>query len=281
MSKKELFADELISGMQESLRKQASAETPKLSRAAECLHSALEILEEQGLHARADEVLHLLEKLAHGTKVTKTAKVHSLQQLMEAGVTQRDLREFARGNPTAVAKLNLVLRKLGLADHEIAKFLGPGHVMSEEEARKTINPNEPGSILEFESLGPKPVEPGPGEEVLEFETLAAVKKKSRKPSRPDKDPATRGWTPEKGVKNLEEYGTPLNVYLADDCAIDVPPPGKLTKDNIDPELAELLDVPSFDVDASDDELMGLDIKEDSLEVFEKEIPLEDFEDERD
>jgi phosphotransferase system HPr-like phosphotransfer protein len=123
---KKSFEDELISGMQDELRKNASAEMPKLSRAADCLHSALEILEQQGLHARADEVLQLLEKLAKGTKVVKTAKVHSLQQLMEAGVSQRDLMNFGRGDPRAVAKLNLVLRRLGMSDHDIVKFLGPG-----------------------------------------------------------------------------------------------------------------------------------------------------------
>jgi hypothetical protein len=276
---KKVFEDELISGMQSELRKQASADRqPKLARAAECLHAALEILEQQGLQARADEVLQLLEKLARGTKVVKTAKIHSLQQLMEAGVSQRDIHEFARGNPRAVAKLNMTLRRLGMSDHEISKFLGPNHLMSEEQARKALNPNEPGSMLEFQSLSPKAPEPSGVEEALEFKSLAQKKSKLPKPDR-----HTKGLTPEKEVENLKHHGTPFN--MADDaCAVDVPPPvnrDNLRAEDMEPGFEDLLHAATFDIDASDDELMGMDIKEDTLEVFDADTQLEDFEDERD
>lgn len=274
---KEFFADELVAAMQQELVKQASAEQPSLVKAAECLHAALEIFEEQGLQARADQVLKLLEKLGQGSELLeKTAKIHSIKQLMEAGVTQRDLKEFARGNPVATAKLNLVLRKLGLSDHEIAKFLGPSKVMAEEAARKAINPNESGSILEFKSLAPK-TEESP-EESLEFTSLA-FKKKHKNPGRPDKirDPATKGLTPAKEVANLKNHGTPLNMTMADDanCAVDVPARGTMSAL---PGFEDLLS--ASDIEDSDDELMTMEIT-DNLEVFDKEIPLEDFEDERD
>lgn len=281
---KKIFEDELILGMQRELVKQASSEAPDLSKAAECLHAALEIFEQQGLHSKADQVLSLLEKIAQQrVPVKKEAKIHSLHQLMEAGVSQRDLREFARGNPIAIAKLNLALRKFGLSDHEISQFLGPTHLMSEDEARQAINPNEPGSILEFKNLAPEGPEPKGDGEFLEFKSTAGLKKKSRNPGRPDKDPATRGLTPKKEVKNLLEHGHPLNVTMADDnFSIDVPSyKNTLDKDDMFPEFSELLESPYFDVGASDDELMGIDIKEDSLEVFENDASMEDFEDERD
>lgn len=270
---KEFLNDELVAGMQQELVKQASAEQPNLVKAAECLHAALEIFEEQGLQARADQVLQLLEKIGQDAiLMEKIAKIHSLKQLMEAGVTQRDLKEFARGNPVAAAKLNLVLRKLGLSEHEIAKFLGPSKVMPEDAARKALSPNEPGSILEFKSLAPKTELPP--EESLEFKSLA-FKKKPKNPGRPDKikDPATKGLTPAKELENLKQHGHPLNMTMADDaCAIDVPGKG-----NALPGFEDLLS--ASDIDDSDDELMAMEIADD-LEVFDKEIPLEDFEDEK-
>ena len=275
--KREFLDDELIFGMSQELVKQASDEQPNLVKAAECLHAALEILEEQGLHSRADQVLQLLEKIAqqNAAPIKKEAKIHSMQQLMEAGVTQRDLKEFARGNPMATAKLNLVLRKLGLSDHELSKFLGPGKVMSEDAARKAISPNEPGSLLQ--GLAPE------AGEALEFMSLA-VKKKPKNPGRPDKikDWHTQGLTPEKEIANIKHHGTPFNMANDGNCAVDVPPPIKnLTKEDMEADFADLLNSSTFDIDASDDELMGMEIKEDSLEVSENDLPLEDFEDERD
>ena len=277
--KKELFENEMATGMQQQMRKQASAEKPKLARAAECLHAALEILEDQGLRARADEVLKLLQKLSKGPIKTAAPKVHSLQQLMEAGATQRDLRDFARGEPRAVAKLNLILRRLGMAEHEIAKFLGHSHVMSEEQAHKVLNPNEAGSTLEFESMRPGTSGTMPKEdaqpEFLEFKSMAAPKKAKA----PGKDPATKGWTPEKGVKNLKEFGTPLNVYLADDCAVDVSlPVDQNLLDASETDFQQLMQEASFDTD--DDNLLNKEILDDSLEVFDSNT-VEDFEDEKD
>ena len=278
--KTEMFVDELLLGMDSQLKKQASTEVPDLNHAAECLHSALEILEEQGLDKQAEQLLSLLEKIGTtNLPVKKASPITSIKQLMDAGVSQRDLQEFTRGVPRAIAKLTLVLYKLGLSKHEIGKFLKLDRVMSEQEAHKMLSPNEPGSILEFTSLKPEGDATEPEDEFLTFKSLAS--KKKFKIPQPNRDPHTKGLTPAKMVENIKEHGHPLN--LANDCAIEVPsPPHKdnLTKDDMDSDFADLLNSNTFDIDASDDDLLNANIKDDdSLEVIDKDIMLEDFEDE--
>jgi hypothetical protein len=231
----------------------------------------------------------------------------SIHKLMEAGLTQRDMHEFAKGNPIAKAKFNLVLRHLGYSDHQIGKFIGPTNVMSEADAKQVMDPNRsfgkiydwmknpakpidpnnpqpgedisikslpmtgPGDTLRFESLKPKPSKPGPGDEALEFKSIAQKKRSALT------DHHTKSLTPEEEVENLKHHGTPFNMA-------DVPLPfdrNNVKDTDIDPDFAELLNSPTFDFDASDDELMGMEIKEDTLEVSENEVPMEDFEDERD
>lgn len=311
---KSLFEDELVSGMENQLRKQAAAEKPvALAKAAECLHAALEIFEEQGMTARADQVLKLLQKLAQSNEARDVQQMPSLHRLMEAGLTQRDMHEFSKGNPIAKAKFNLVLRGLGYSDHQIGNFIGKTNVMSEDDAKQVIDPNRsfskiydwmkdptapvdpmnpqpgedisirsipltgPGDTISFQSMKPKS-ELGKGES-LEFKSLAQKKRSDLT------DRHTKGLTPEKMVKNLEDHGHPMN--LANDCAVDIPPPvrkGNLKDSDIEPDFMELFQSPSFDMDASDDELWGIEIKEDSLEVSENDLSmgeLDDFEDERD
>jgi hypothetical protein len=277
---KKVFENELVLGMQAQMRKQASAEKPNLVQAAECLHSALEILESHGLTARADQVLSLLQKIAQTNEVKDMQEMPTLQKLMEAGMTQRDLHEFSKGSPIAKAKLNLVLRSLGLSDHHMAKFLGPTNVMSEDDAKHLLDPNRSFSKMwdwmenPTKPANPENVQPG---ETLEFKSIAQKKRSVN-------DPHTHGLTPEKEVENLKNHGTPFNMADDGDCGVEVHPPvhkGNLKDEDMEPDFAELLKSPSFDIDASDDELMGMEIKEDSLEVFEKDIPMEDFEDERD
>lgn len=318
---KSLFEDELIAGMQKELHKQATAETPNLAKAADCLHSALEIFEAQGMRARADQVLALLEKLAQTNDARNVQKLPSTKALMEAGLTQRDMHEFAKGSPIAKAKFNLVLRSLGMSDSEIAQIIGKHNVMSEDDAKQVMDPNrsftklwewmqdpakpvdpanpQPGETIELRSLpmtGPGDTvsfksmkEPLPsGKDDLTFKSIA-----QKKSSLTDRH--TKGLTPEKEVENLKHHGTPFN--MSDDHNVDVPQPpefeddyqkwvnqfkkpSKLKPEDVDPDLAGLLDVSSFDIDASDDELMGIEISDD-LEVFDADVPLEDFEDERD
>lgn len=261
------FESDLIMSMRQELRKQASGKIPDLVKAAECLHAALEIFEQAGLQSRADDVLKLLEKIAqHKPPVPRSyaLEMPSISKLMEHGIKQRDLVEFSKGNPVAIAKFNLVLRRMGLPEHQIAKVLGHKNLMSEKDATDIINPNRSFSKIQNwlqNPTGPddpNKVEPG---NTLKFKSIA-------------QDRHTKGLTPEKMVENLKHHGTEFNMA-------DIMRSDKLSKADMDPELADLLDADSFDIDASDDELLGLEIKDDSLEVFDRGDALSDFEDERD
>lgn len=317
--KKELFENELVSGMQQHMKKYASSGTPNLAKAAECLHAALEIFESQGMKARANQVLQLLEKIAQTNDARNVQKMPSLKALMDAGLTQRDMHEFAKGSPIAKAKFNLVLHSLKYSEEEIAHIIGKHNVMSEDDAKQVLDPNRSFTKMwEWMQDPSKPVDPSspqPGE-TIEMRSLPMTGpgdtvsfKSMKEPLPPSKDDLTfksiaqkksidrhtKGLTPEKMVKNLEEHGHPLN--LADDQNVDIPQPpefedeyqqwvkqfkkpSKLKPEDVDPDLAGLLDVSSFDIDASDDELMGIEI-DDTLEVFDADVPLQDFEDERD
>jgi hypothetical protein len=201
---------------------------------------------------------------------------------MEAGLTQRDMHEFAKGSPIAKAKFNLILRGLGYSDHQIGRFIGPTNVMSEDDAKQVMDPNRSFSkIYDWMSNPTTPVDPSnlqPGEE-FEGKSLLRPQYDEKLPKGPDElvfksiaqkksspDHHTKGLTPDKEVENLKHHGTVFN--MAEDGGID-------------PEFAELLGSPNFDVGASDDELMGMEIGEDTLEVFDNDSAIEDFEDERD
>lgn len=283
MITKKVFEDDLIAGMQQELRKQASAETPNLIKAADCLHAALEIFEEVGLQKQADQVLDLLQKIAqhHTTKSKPVQKIFPIQKLMENGVSQKDLMELAKGNPTAKAKVNLIMRSLGVPEEDIIKFVGH---MSEKDALDMVNPNRalskihewiedphkisPGDVISGESLLPK--EDPQGEDFLTFKSLAKKK-----------DPKTKGLTSNKQIENLKDHGTQFNNAADGNFVFEVPSRKEsLTRDDMDADFADLLDA-NFDWNASDDDLMAVDINGDSLEVFDKDIPLSDFEDERD
>lgn len=285
---KEFLDEELISGMQQELRKYAADEAPPdLTKAAECLHAALEILEEQGLHAQADQLLQVLQKIAQSRKAKPSVKLPTAEILAREGIGKHDFLALHKGDPTALAKFNLVLRRLGYANHEIWQMLGMKSIMPEQTAKDLLDPNralgkihewtqDPTVPMEGESdfmkkwkEDPSSVSVGP--ETLEFKSIA--QKKS--------DFHTKGLTPAKMVENLKNHGTEFNMSN-DQGEFQVPVrKSKLDKDDVDPDLAGLLDLEAFDIDASDDELMGIEIKEDSLEVFDKDIPLADFEDERD
>ena len=216
--RKSNFEDELISGMQQEMQKQAAAKQPSLVKAAECLHAALEILEATGMQKSADKVLNLLEKIAeeHYAPPAPPPSL-PLHQLMAAGLTQRDLREFSKGSLYATAKVNLVLRGMGMSDYEMSGVIGANKIMSEEEAQQIINPNE----------------------TIELETIA--------------DHHTKGLTPKKQVKNISHHGHQFNMVDDNDA----------------------IAIPTF----ADDDLLEADIGDDMLEVFDKKVPLEDFEDE--
>ena len=65
MIKKSVFEDDLIAGMQRELAGQDKARAmSNLTKAADCLHAAVEIFEEMGLTAKADQILNVMSKIA-------------------------------------------------------------------------------------------------------------------------------------------------------------------------------------------------------------------------
>ena len=99
---KEFFDEELIAGMQQELRKYAADEAPPdLSKAAECLHAALEILEGQGKHAQADLLLQVLQKIAQTRKAKPAVRLPATEILALHGITKHDFLAAHKGDPTA------------------------------------------------------------------------------------------------------------------------------------------------------------------------------------
>src|SRR5579864_9027950 len=214
MIKKSVFENELIAGMQHQLRKQASGETPDLVKAGECLHAALEILEQAGLQSRADQILKVLHKIAAvGTK--NIQQLPNLQKLKEHGLTAKDLQDFGKGDHGARVKLNIALRSMGFGDQEIAHFIGKHNLVPEHELKVyqkflgwTQNP------MQADPSGVLP----PGQE-LTFKSIAG---RHRKPKRPDAihdssvphNGHTKNLTPQRMIENLMNHGTVFN--MADD-----------------------------------------------------------------
>lgn len=173
MIKKSLFAEELAAGMQRELQPfEKKAATTSLVDAVDYLHSAVEIFEEAGMTAKADQVLSILAKIAnHGTHVRQ---MPNMKTLMQAGVTIEDIKSTNLGDPMAKARLNLALRRVGLSDKEIAEFVGPKNVMSEQDAKMLLDPERSfGKINEWFKDPEKPVDPmNPGpNETIEFNSM--------------------------------------------------------------------------------------------------------------
>lgn len=66
MIKKSVFEEELVIGMDRELRSMATGHDLKdLAKAADYLHSAMDLLEETGLTVQAEEVFQILSKIAN------------------------------------------------------------------------------------------------------------------------------------------------------------------------------------------------------------------------
>jgi len=75
MIKKSIFEAELIAGMQRELQSHDKKQgMENLVKAADYLHSAIEIFEEAGMTAQADKVLKILAKLATDSNDAKKKK---------------------------------------------------------------------------------------------------------------------------------------------------------------------------------------------------------------
>jgi hypothetical protein len=75
MIKKSVFENDLIAGMQKELQSYDKKQgMENLVKAADYLHSAMEILEEAGLTSKADKLLNVLSKIAQDSQQAKTPK---------------------------------------------------------------------------------------------------------------------------------------------------------------------------------------------------------------
>lgn len=223
MINKSVFEDDLIAGMQRELNPiQKNASSDNLKQAVDYLHSAVEIFEEAGMTAKADQVLRIIGKLALAAE-NKVRSMPSLKALMSAGVTQADLKNI--NDPFSKARVNTALRILGYTDNEIKHFLGD-KFMSEEDADDILNPERPyQKIMDWIKNPNAPTDPNnlePGDEIS-IQSLACDEhdaKAPHKPKNPTKvsDSHTKGLTSEKMVSNLKEHGTVFN--MADDGFAD-------------------------------------------------------------
>lgn len=264
MIKKSVFEQDIINGMQQQLRKQASTDQPDLVKAGECLHAAMEILEQAGLQSRADQVLSVLRKIAISDPTKYVQRIPTVQKLMEAGLTAADLQQFGKGDDGAKVKMNVVLRKMGLDEHEIAQFIGKHNVVSDHEIETyerfnswmkdplqlDSGPALPGQSVEMKSLPmlPEYTDERPSGGELAFTSLAKTKK----------DKHVKGLTPDKMIANLLHHGTVFN--MADD-GLDI------SSANFDPEIVEALGINNAD-DLSVDDILNIDMEQ--PETFEQE-----------
>lgn len=180
MIKKSVFEDDLISGMERELHAQHTQQAQAgVAKALEHLQSAQHILEKAGLKSRATAIQGILNKVAvhHKSHLAKRFPVN-LDQIMAAGMTQKDLAEFSKGSPAAKAKLLQTLRYMGIDDKTIANMIGSHNVIPAGEAETLADPNRGfGKMWEWiqsptSPIGSDPTELNPGEE---SETLRRYK----------------------------------------------------------------------------------------------------------
>ena len=82
MIKKSVFENDLITGMIHELHAHDQKQgMNNLVKAADYLHSAMDILEEAGLTVKADKLLNILNKIAQDAQATKAHKDHSTHGL--------------------------------------------------------------------------------------------------------------------------------------------------------------------------------------------------------
>lgn len=240
MIKKNIFEDELVSGMERELQPFVKQAFSDLEKAADYLNAAFEILEEAGLSAQSNRILNVLTKIAD----SKVHKLPAIQVLLDAGISEQDFEDFGSGSQFAKVKINKALKDAGYNEKQIAGFIGKNNVMTEQEIREYGPEGALNKILMM-IRNPQGNVPGkslsPGEEI-NIESLASQHKKPKNPLRIS-DPHTKGLTPEKQIKNLLHHGTQFN--MADDG----------------------------------NDLLNLEIGDNELEILDKDMSDMDFEDE--
>lgn len=215
MIKKSVFEDELIHGMQRELQAHDKKQgMQNLVKAAEYLNAAVEIFEQAGMTAKADQVLRILGKIA--SPITHVRKMPSMKKLMDAGVTKEDLLGLGKGHALSKARVNTAFRSLGYTDKEIADFIGAHNMMGEREAELLLSPESSISKIQEWIKDPSmpidPSKPQPGERIS-FESISQDQQAAHKPNG-----HTQGLTSEKMVENLKNHGIVFN--LTDDAAAD-------------------------------------------------------------
>jgi len=217
--KKILFENDIINSMEKELAFASKKEgINNLTKAAEYLHSAIEIFEEAGMQKKANQVLQILAKIA-ASSLTEARQMPSLEDWKSAGVTLKELKEF-KHNPIAKAKINLALRQLGYKESELHKLLGSHNVMSEKEANDLCSSERSfGKMWDWMQNPNKLVDPEniqPGEEI-EFKSLAEnIDEQNAKTKITDRH--TSGLTSKKMTTNLKNHGHTMN--LSDNSYID-------------------------------------------------------------
>lgn len=92
MIKKSVFEEELIVGMQRELQAHDKKQgMENLVKAADYLHSAMDILEEAGLTVHADQILKILTKIAHDG--LKPGDVIEFESLMKEPAQSKEEKE--------------------------------------------------------------------------------------------------------------------------------------------------------------------------------------------
>jgi len=247
---KKSFEDELMYGMQRELRGHDKNQgMNNLVKAAEYLHSAMDILEEAGLSKSADQVLHILAKVAHGEGSEKIQKMieETLEPMEFGGDEPLNPEDF---EPISLQE-RLKMRELAPADDNDTaskkhKELEPG---DEIEMKSLLNPPKEPEVFEFTSLM-QPKQLPPSDDDLVFKSIAQelglIDENDSKPRKP-KDPThvsdrhTKGLTSEKMVANMKNHGSWFN--MADDGVVQLD-------------------------DAEADDLLDLEISEKPIEVME-------------
>lgn len=239
MIKKSIFENEIISGMEKELvHKQIKQGMKDLSKAADYLHSAMDIFEDIGMSKKADQVLNVLEKIASSNPVLerKVIKMPTLEQLMDKGLSRYDLSNF-QNNDFSRAKFNKVLYEMGFTPHQIASYLGNDQFMTLEEVNEVMDKEK--SSFKIDKMIDDSLKNDPN--TIEFNSLAS--KEHHKPKNPTRvsDRHTKGLTPDKMTKNLLHHGTVFN--LADDNSVE-----DLLNADFDDSSLEVLD---NDIDTSE------------------------------
>ena len=274
---------------------ESTKENDDLTNAIDNLHVAMKLLDEAGLSAVSNQVLNVLTKVARdGAALDREhteMSMPSVKNLLRAGLTMRDLYEFGEGNKSAVAKMNLALRNLDMSESDIVKMIGHKNLMSEEAAYNLLGRTSHFGDWKNEDNDDLVILPKVDPNEISMSTIASKKKVNKNKK---SDWHTKKLNSKKMVDNLKDHGTVFNMNddnLADATdeqkeyhgwLKELRKPDTFTKNDIDPELADLMDLESFDLNASDDDLLNLDVEDQSLEVLEHPALQElDFEEEKD